>query len=413
MSMINRIYKIKKALFSLWLEIIPECKQEWFVLCGAIVYYVIFFCLLICLSFPKGEFMEFLGYDTDIRFSTDPIMMSSENLLKWSVRHPLYTFFYFPIILVNELLLKLGLDITRPLFMSSSVIVMGFSFLLLYKIFRTIKLSNRQCFILLCLFGSFAHVILLGFQVDSFVVTMFLLLLMILLFCRHHHNLLTDNLLFLGLTGTTSTNFIKFVIYQFLEEKSILATIKRFIQSPLIFVITLLLTIPDLLFRLSLKRGFIYAFIGDTLQYTGSRIDKYHLFIDNFLSEPILYHDKTGIVFSPETINLPSYPYPFFYLPVAILFILTLLSVIINKKQGLTWLFCLCFTIDILIHFGIGYGIEEAQLFCGHWMFYLPIMIGLLIKHLTQKKAELITYVIMLIAIFLWGYNISCFIHSL
>ena len=409
----KRICKIKKALYSLWLEIIPENKHEWFVLCGSIVYYTIILCLLICVSFPKGNFMEFLGYDTDIRFSTDPIMMSSENLLKWSVRHPLYTFFYFPIILVNELLLKLGLDITRPLFMLSSVIVMGFSFLLLYKIFRTIKLGNRQCFVLLCLFGSYAHVILLGFQVDSFVITMFFLLLMILLFCRHHHNFLTDNLLFLGLTGTTSTSFIKFAIYQFIEEKSIRIAFKRFIQSILFFVITLFLTIPDLLYRLSLKRGLAYAFIGDTLQYTGSRIDKCHLFIDNFLSEPVLFHDKTGIVFSPETINLPSYPYPFFYLPVAILFILTLLSVIINRNQGLTWLFCLCFTTDILIHFGIGYGIEEAQLFCGHWIFYLPIMIGLLIKHLARKKAKLLTSVIMIIAIFLWMYNISCFIRSL
>ena len=409
----KRICKIKKALYSLWLEIIPENKHEWFVLCGSIVYYTIILCLLICVSFPKGNFMEFLGYDTDIRFSTDPIMMSSENLLKWSVRHPLYTFFYFPIILVNELLLKLGLDITRPLFMLSSVIVMGFSFLLLYKIFRTIKLGNRQCFVLLCLFGSYAHVILLGFQVDSFVITMFFLLLMILLFCRHHHNFLTDNLLFLGLTGTTSTSFIKFAIYQFIEEKSIRIAFKRFIQSILFFVITLFLTIPDLLYRLSLKRGLAYAFIGDTLQYTGSRIDKCHLFIDNFLSEPVLFHDKTGIVFSPETINLPSYPYPFFYLPVAILFILTLLSVIINRNQGLTWLFCLCFTTDIIIHFGIGYGIEEAQLFCGHWIFYLPIMIGLLIKHLARKKAKLLTSVIMIIAIFLWMYNISCFIRSL
>lgn len=409
----KKICKIKKALYSLWLEIIPENKHEWFVLCGSIVYYTIILCLLICVSFPKGDFMEFLGYDTDIRFSTDPIMMSSENLLKWSARHPLYTFFYFPIILVNELLLKLGLDITRPLFMLSSVIVMGFSFLLLYKIFRTIKLGNRQCFVLLCLFGSYAHVILLGFQVDSFVITMFFLLLMILLFCRHHHNFLTDNLLFLGLTGTTSTSFIKFAIYQFIEEKSIRIAFKRFIQSILFFVITLFLTIPDLLYRLSLKRGLAYAFIGDTLQYTGSRIDKCHLFIDNFLSEPVLFHDKTGIVFSPETINLPSYPYPFFYLPVAILFILTLLSVIINRNQGLTWLFCLCFTTDILIHFGIGYGIEEAQLFCGHWIFYLPIMIGLLIKHLARKKAKLLTSVIMIIAIFLWMYNISCFIRSL
>lgn len=409
----KRICKIKKALYSLWIEIIPENKHEWFVLCGSIVYYTIILCLLICVSFPKGDFMEFLGYDTDIRFSTDPIMMSSENLLKWSARHPLYTFFYFPIILVNELLLKLGLDITRPLFMLSSVIVMGFSFLLLYKIFRTIKLGNRQCFVLLCLFGSYAHVILLGFQVDSFVITMFFLLLMILLFCRHHHNFLTDNLLFLGLTGTTSTSFIKFAIYQFIEEKSIRIAFKRFIQSILFFVITLFLTIPDLLYRLSLKRGLAYAFIGDTLQYTGSRIDKCHLFIDNFLSEPVLFHDKTGIVFSPETINLPSYPYPFFYLPVAILFILTLLSVIINRNQGLTWLFCLCFTTDILIHFGIGYGIEEAQLFCGHWIFYLPIMIGLLIKHLARKKAKLLTSVIMIIAIFLWMYNISCFIRSL
>ena len=410
----NSFFRVIRSSFRLLLaELKPQNKVEYLVLIGCISYFSVILILLITVSFPNGEFMELMGYDTDIRFATDPIMMSSGEMLKWNIRHPLFTFFYFPVILLNELLLAIGIEITRPLFMFVSVLIMGYSCLILYKILRSFSLSVNACIVLLFLFCSFAHIILLGFQVDSFVLSLFFLLLMILLFVKHKNCMIIDNILFLGLVGTTSTNMIKFGFYQLIEERNIFRAMKRFLLSIPFFILIVLVTLPDLYYRLSLGRGLIYAFIGDTLKYTGTTLDRCRLFIDNFVSEPILFHNATGIVFSPDTIHLPAYPSTLCYIVVLIIFLLVILSVVVCRREKLVWLFCTCWASDIIIHFGVGYGMEEAQLFCGHWLFFIPIMIGMLMVHSRQKFRNHIVMTVAVIASSLLVYNFYCFIHSL
>jgi hypothetical protein len=63
------------------------------------------------------------------------------------------------------------------------------------------------------------------------------------------------------------------------------------------------------------------------------------------------------------------------------------------------------------MHFGIGYGMEEAQLFCGHWLFFLPILLGMFIKNLSTNKY--LTTLIALVTMFLLIYNIFCYYYSL
>lgn len=407
------LYEIKDSLEVLLKELKPVNKGELCVLICSVLYFSVILSLLITISFPKGDFMEFMGYDTDIRFATNPIMMSSGGMLKWNIRHPLYTLFYLPVIVFNELLLYLGIDITRQLFMFVSVFIMGYSCLILYKIFRFIKLSIWTSLIHVFFFCSFAHIILLSFQVDSFVISMFFLLIMILLFLKRKNNLLIDNILFLGLTGTTSTNMIKFGICQLIEEKSFHKTIKRFFLSIPLFLLVLLVTLPDLYYRLSLKRGLVYAFIGDTLTYTGSTLNKFCLFVDNFVSEPIAFHNTMGIVYSPDTIHLPPYTSFLCYLPTIIIFFFVFLSLIVCHKERIIWLFCTCWGADLIIHFGIGYGIEEAQLFSGHWIFFLPILIGMLIVRSNKLLQRVIVGVVSVVASILMVYNLNCFIHSL
>ena len=82
-----------------------------------------------------------------------------------------------------------------------------------------------------------------------------------------------DNILFLGLTGTTSTNMIKIGIYQLIEEKRLGKAMKRFLFSVPLFILVWLVTLPDLYYSFSLKRGLIYAVIRDTLKYTGTTLD--------------------------------------------------------------------------------------------------------------------------------------------
>ena len=96
------LYEIKDSLEVLLKELKPVNKGELCVLICSVLYFSVILSLLITISFPKGDFMEFMGYDTDIRFATNPIMMSSGGMLKWNIRHPLYTLFYLPVIVFND-----------------------------------------------------------------------------------------------------------------------------------------------------------------------------------------------------------------------------------------------------------------------------------------------------------------------
>lgn len=388
----------------------PSNKPERFVLIGLLLY----FCSIsipFCLS-VQPEQLGMLGYDTAGHLTVPSMKISLENCLSWNLRHPLYRLMYLPFIIINEGLLLIGIDITWPLFASSTIILMSLSGLFIFKALRLLCLSIRDSIILLVMFCSFAHTIMLGIQVDSFNMSMFWGSMMVLLFVSGTHNSFTDNLLFLGIAGTTSTNFIKVVFYHLIEERSIKHTFKRIIKSVPLFCILFVLTIPNLCSRIAERpRGLLYAIIGDSFSFLGTDVNKWQLFIDNFLCDPIIFHHTDGIIYSHETTHLPPYPTPLFYIPITIIFMMVVISIIQNHRHHLIQFFCCSFGFDILMHFGIGYGMEEAQLFCGHWLFFLPILLGMFIKNLSTNKY--LTTLIALVTMFLLIYNIFCYYYSL
>ena len=372
---------IKQKVISFWQEIKPVNQLEKNVLSVLSFYYVLFCCLFIFISLPKECWLGMMGYDTEGHVTYEPQMLCLKNLFLWNIRHPLYSMLCLPMIILNEGLSAIGVNWSWPIFLLSSALLMSMSGLFVFKTLRCLGISVWNSILLLMLYCSFAHVMLLGIQVDSFVLTIFFCTLMVLLYVKGYHNSLTDNLLFFGIAGTTSTNFLKFVVYQFLEEKSFNRLIPRFLRSLLLFSIFFIMTVPNLFFRLvERSRGLLYAIIGDSMNFRGSSLSKYQLFVENFLSEPMVFHHTTGIIYSEETVNLPNYFSPFCYLPIIAIWSLVFFSIIVNRNSRIVYLFILCFGIDLVMHFLIGYGMEEGQLFCGHWIFFIPIILGLLLK---------------------------------
>ena len=388
----------------------PSNKPERFVLIGLLLYFCsisIPFCLGV-----QPEQLGMLGYDTAGHLTVPSMKISLENCLSWNLRHPLYRLMYLPFIIINEGLLLIGIDITWPLFASSTIILMSLSGLYIFKALRLLCLSIRDSIILLVMFCSFAHTIMLSIQVDSFNMSMFWGSIVVLLIVSGIRNNVTDNLVFLGFAGTTSTNFIKVVYYHLIEERSIKRTCNRLIKSIPLFCILFILTIPNLCSRIAERpRGLLYAIMGDSFSFQGTDVNKWQLFIDNFLCDPILFHHTDGIIYSHETTHLPPYPTPLFYIPITIIFMMVVISIIQNHRHHLIQFFCCSFGFDILMHFGIGYGMEEAQLFCGHWLFFLPILLGMFIKNLSTNKY--LTTLIALVTMFLLIYNIFCYYYSL
>mgnify|MGYP006916041098 CR=1 FL=1 len=390
----------------------PSTTSEWYVL-FALLFYFSIISIPFCYTVRPHE-LGMLGYDTAGHLCYPSMMIDTENMLSWNLRHPLFRLLYLPIILINEGLLMSGINITWPLFLAFTIIIMSLSGLFIFKTLKALSLDTTSSILLLLLFCSFAHTIMLGIQVDSFVLSMFFGSIMVLLFTTGVHNKLSDNILFLGITGTTSTNCFKFIFYQLLEERSIKKLMIRFLKSIPLFCILFALTIPNLCTRLiECPRGLLYAIMGDSFSFQGSDISKWKLFFENFLSDPILFHHTTGVIYSHETTNLPAYPSIWCYLPIAGVYLLVLISVILNWRHKIVHLFCCCFGFDLIMHFGIGYGVEEAQLFCGHWLFFIPSVTGILLARLKPAASRLLLAVLAATAVCCCTYNLANYFQAL
>lgn len=405
--------RIQLSALEIWHVLKPNTIEEQRVFILLFLFFAVIATIFCIAVIPNDTPLGLLGYDTGKYLISAPGIISPGYILAWNLRHPLYKIYLLPVTLLNEGLLLLGINLSWPLYLLTSTFMMSCSGLFIFKSLRAIKVDDKAAYLLLLLFCSFAHTIMLSIQVDSFVMSMFFCSAMTLLFVRKTHNKLSDNLLFLGVVGTTSTNFVKIIFYQLLEERLFIKTVRRFILSLILFACLFTLTVRNLIFRIiEYPNDFLYAILGDTLDYQGSNLNRLHFFLVNFISEPIIFHHTTGIIYSFETVNLPSYSSQLLYIPIFLIYSIVIVSIILNRKQPIIHLFCLCFGFDLFMHFGVGYGMDEGQLFCGHWLFFIPIIIGVLFKQCPSFRRLLLSITILCFSLLI-GINLGKFILSL
>ena len=357
---------------------------------------------------------EMLGYDTTAHMMVEHKMISLQHIFSWNFRHPLLNFLFLPPLLVDYFLSLFHFNFKWEIFTIYSSLISSFTGLLLYKILSIIC-AKRTAIILLILFYSFAHTILLSIQVDSFIYSMLFLVMLLLVYITNKHNIYINNVLFFALTGTTLTNIVKFAVYAyFISQKKIKETLLTFCKSSILFLCIFLFTIPDLFNRLFIQHlGLKYSIMAQTMDYRGTTLNKMALFITNFISEPFIFHYKENLLYANDTINLPPYSNILCNITIIAIVSLSIVSIIINYRNKVVQLFVSFFTIDIIIHYIIGYGIEEGQLFCGHWFFFTPILLGLLEAHANKKYIKsFLRLFIICTSVFLLIYNLDCYLQS-
>ena len=144
---------------------------------------------------------------------------------------------------------------------------MSLSNLLTYKICRFYEVPKYVACCSVILFSSFAHVILLAGQAETFVYTMFFSLLAIWVTLRSEDDKWKDNVLFTLLAGTTITNAAKFFILKLCKYRG---HIKRaFIEtwrSSYLFLSLMAFMLLGLLHRI-VYVSLLDAVMDDTIYY--------------------------------------------------------------------------------------------------------------------------------------------------
>ena len=392
--------------------IIPHNKTEKIIFFSSLFW---FLCLslyfTLCVDFSCHH--ELMGYDSDfyIGEGRNPKLMLNK-IVSWNLRHPLYVMINYPVLLIDALLPS---RLHWAIFAVFSSITMAGSILLIYKICKLASVGETSTLVSVILFSTYAHIMLLSGLAETYVLTIYFVLLLILLTLTKKSTRLSDNVIFAILTGTTLTNCIYFFIVKVWEKagnirQAILTTLK----STFLFIPLLVITMTGLAYRYFFKHiPLMEAILNDTHKFVHDSNIQLTTIWNHYFADPFLFHYTDQVVHTSNAEVLPSYPSIFYHIIIIFLLLFALWGVV--KSKAILRNICLSFfAYNFFIHFVCGYGNNELQLFCGHWLFFVPIFIAIGLDAITHRITRRAFQIIMIAcAIFFAIHNGYCYITSI
>ena len=146
---------------------------------------------------------------------------------------------------------------------------------------------------------------------------------------------------------------------------------------------------------------------GEFMNWTDATSSRTLSIVENLMGESIQLHQD--YVLQDELRHRPmfvNYRYAFNYIVEALIIILFLAGIWAGRKSRYLWLVMSYFGLDMLLHIGLGFGLNEVYIMTGHWIYALPIAIGFLLKETRLRRYSLcLKSLLLTIGLFLLIYN--------
>lgn len=381
-------------------------------------------------------------------------------------RHPLLPYFMWPFTKINEGLMWLTgyncvMYVTATLLIFCSV----YSFVFLNRIFTDIiGINRKEGYILSALTFSFAYIMLASFAPDHFIMSMCCLLATLYVFGRERAvvpekqkkaTVLDACLLFVITAGVTLSNGLKVIAVAFLSKG------KKFFPYYFITLLTLSgmvwgsarLTYHYLvrptevankekatkkremqLERLVAKYGeakrdsiekklkekrerrykksAVYKHTGkpiakgEFMRWTDATTNRWDVAVESLFGEGIMLHEdyllKDVLVNRPVIVRYVNW---FNYIIEALLVLLFVAGIWMGRHSRFLWICLACFAIDMSLHMGLGFGINELAIMSAHYLWVLPIAMAYMLKSQPERYHHRLTMLLALLALYLMAWN--------
>ena len=381
-------------------------------------------------------------------------------------RHPLLPYFMWPFTKINEGLMWLTgyncvMYVTATLLIFCSV----YSFVFLNRIFTDIiGINRKEGYILSALTFSFAYIMLASFAPDHFIMSMCCLLATLYVFGRERAvvpekqkkaTVLDACLLFVITAGVTLSNGLKVIAVAFLSKG------KKFFPYYFITLLTLSgmvwgsarLTYHYLvrptevankekaakkremqLERLVAKYGeakrdsierklkekrerrykksAVYKHTGkpiakgEFMRWTDATTNRWDVAVECLFGEGIMLHEdyllKDVLVNRPVIVRYVNW---FNYIIETLLVLLFVAGVWMGRHSRFLWICLACFAIDMSLHMGLGFGINEMAIMSAHYLWVLPIAMAYMLKRLSERYRHRMMMLLALLALYLMAWN--------
>lgn len=142
-------------------------------------------------------------------------------------------------------------------------------------------------------------------------------------------------------------------------------------------------------------------------QWTDISTPRWASLVENIFGEPIQLHQD--YLLGDVLVNRPvivEYRHAFNYVVEAILVLLFLAGIWFGRRSRWLWLALSFFGFDMVIHFVLGFGLNEVYIMSPHWLFILTIAMGFLVRRAVGTRWLLPLRVLLLaLAVYLVAWN--------
>ena len=368
------------------------------------------------------------------------------------VRHPLLPWMLYPLYLLNQGLWWLtGINCAMPLTCLLLTACALYSSVLFYRIERhVIGIGQWDATLLAWLFCSFAYVMVTFIAPDHFALSLVILLFVFSL--RSPLTTLHSSLLFLLTAGVTLTNGAK-VLLAGLFASTRKFWQPRFLLGGVVIPVVLVLgaawiqhrvyVLPKEQAREQYEKehraeimkqarenhkkyknapwvihkgrpvGYGKPKEGNELsqsllQWTDITTPRWDSTVENLLGESVQFHEShmledVLVYYRPVLLEYENW---WHYAVEAVLITLFLAGCWMGRRTRFLWLLLCCAAIDLVMHIGLGFAINEVYIMSAHWIFTIPLVIGFLFTH--QRPAWLVKsarVLVSLLTLYLIIYN--------
>lgn len=365
-------------------------------------------------------------------------------------RHPLLAFYMYVPYLINMGLMKLtGYNCALYIAVIIQMFCAFYSMVFLYRIFReVIELGKWASHALTLLFFSFGYVMVSAIVPDHFVISMLLLILALYVSGRrmknHHDFKIWQSVLYFLLTAGTSLNNGLKIFFSALFVNG-----KRFFRPKHLLLAVILpagllwgfcyweyrtYVWPNEMARKEAKakkeaakkdsiqkakqlakektkkkrgpkQGAPLTKVG-FMSWTDISTSRTESVVENLMGESIQLHPD--YLLGDELRHRPmivKYRYWWNYAVEGIISLLFLAGIWYGRKSKYLWLVLSYFALDMVLHIGLGFGINEVYIMTAHWIYALPIAMGFLVKNAPIRFRKYLVGIVAAIALYLIIYN--------
>lgn len=374
-------------------------------------------------------------------------------------RHPLLAFYMYIPYLINMGLMEItGLNCALFIAVAMQLFCAFYSCIFMYRIFReVIELSQWAANIFTLFFLSIGYVLVTSIVPDHFVISMFLLILALYISGRrmknHHPFKIWQSILYFLLTAGTSLNnglkiffsallvngkgffrpkhlllavilpaallwgfcrweYKTFVWPKEMQKKEMRAQRKAKLQKQ-----KQLLALHDTAHQAKdqvakpVKKKAVrkvgHPFMsGEFMGWTDATTQRGASIVENLFGEGIQLHQDH--LLEDELRHRPmivKYRHWENYAVEAIIGILFVLGIIMGRKSKFLWLVMAYFALDMLLHIGLGFGINEVYIMTAHWIYAVPIAIAFVWKGMPSRGKGYVALLVWVLALYLLVYN--------